>query len=445
MKKLFAYLILLILPLIVFAQQILLQVAMPSRPAGQTDVIELRAEPIPNVRVAVIGLGNRGVGAVYRLAKIPTATIVALCDIQQRYIDRAKKYLSHEVDTYVGEDDWKKICERDDVDLIYVCTHWDLHAPIAVYAMNHGKHVALEVPAALTIQECWDLVDTAEKTRKHCMMLENCNYDFFELTTLNMAQQGVFGEIVHCEGAYIHDLRAEVFYDGAYWNNWRLEQNKKYKGNLYPTHGLGPIAHAMNIHRGDRMNVLVSVESDQFGMTEYAKSEFGEDSELAKQTYRHGDMNTTLIKTIKGKTLLIQHDVTSARPYDRKHLISGTKGFAQKYPVEGLALSPNTHEFLDEHQKDSVYAKYVHPIVEKVGKKAKEIGGHGGMDFMMDYRLIYCLNHGLPLDMDVYDAVEWSCLVPLTRLSVENNNAPVQIPDFTRGSWNKKTKVTYFE
>lgn len=444
MKKFFCLIILLLISSITFAQYKPIELETPSRPKGQTDVIELRAEPIPNVRIAIIGLGNRGVGAIYRLSKIPTATIVAICDIQPDYIDRAKKYLTSKVDTYTGSEDWKRICERDDIDLVYVCTHWDLHAPIGVYAMNHGKHVALEVPAALTIKECWDLVDTAEKKRKHCIMLENCNYDFFELMTLNMAQQGVFGEITHCEGAYIHDLREEIFYPNAYWKDWRLQHNIKNKGNLYPTHGLGPIAHIMNIHRGDRMKQLVCVATEQFGLTEYAKEKFGENSKEAKINYQHGDMSTTLIKTIKGKTLLIQHDVTSARPYSRKHVINGTKGFAQKYPIEELALSPNTHEFLSDEEKDSVYQKYTHPIVSEIGKKAKEIGGHGGMDFIMDYRLIYCLNNGLPLDMDVYDAVEWSCLVPLTRLSIENNNAPVIIPDFTRGSWNKKNTITYY-
>lgn len=444
MKKILCLMLLSVVSLMAFSQYKPIELKTPSRHKGQTDVIELRCAPIPNVRVAVIGLGNRGVGAVYRLSKISTATVVALCDVQQNYVDRAKGYLPNKVDTYTGAEDWKKICERDDIDLVYVCTHWDLHAPIAVYAMKHGKHVALEVPAALTIEECWDLVDTAEKTRRHCMMLENCNYDFFEMMTLNMAQQGVFGEIVHCEGAYIHDLRGEIFYPNAYWKDWRLQHNIKNKGNLYPTHGLGPIAHVMNIHRGDRMNQLVCVATDQFGLTEYAKETFGKDSKEAKIDYKHGDMSTTLIKTVKGKTMLIQHDVTNPRPYSRLHAISGTKGFAQKYPVEGLALAPNTHEFMTGQQKDSVYAKYIHPISKEIGEVAKKVGGHGGMDFVMDYRLIYCLNHGLPLDMDVYDAAEWSCLVPLTKLSIENNNAPVIIPDFTRGSWNKKNTVTYY-
>ena len=421
----------------------------PQRPAGQKDVIELRCEPIKNVRVAVIGLGNRGIGAVYRLGFVEGATIAAICDVQPKYVERARNYIAKskktvKADEYTGAEDWKKICVRDDIDLVYVCTHWDLHTPIALYAMEHGKHVALEVPAALTLDDCWNLVNTAERTRRHCMMLENCNYDFFELTTLNMAQKGMFGEIVHAEGAYIHDLRGEIFAPNAYWNNWRLDHNTKETGNLYPTHGLGPIAHVMNIHRGDRMNRLATFSSNQFGMTAFAKEKFGADSPQAKVDYKHGDINTTLISTIKGKTIMIQHDVTSPRPYSRGFLVSGTKGIAQKYPAEKFAFDPNAHGFLGKQEMDSIMKIYEHPISKEVGEQAKKVGGHGGMDFIMDYRLIYCLNNGLPLDMDVYDGVEWSSLVPLSKLSLENNNMPVEFPDFTRGAWDKVKTVTYF-
>lgn len=422
---------------------------VPKRAKGQQDVIELRTVPIDTVRIAIIGVGNRGIGAVHRLSFIPTAKITVISDVLPQYVERAQKYLRDKnipaAAEYHGENDWKEIVKRDDVDLVYVCTHWDLHTPIAVAAMKAGKHVALELPAAVTIEECWELVNTAEQTRQHCMMLENTNYDFFELATLRMAQEGVFGEIVHAEGAYIHDLRDLNFHPTYYWNKWRLKKNREEVGNLYPTHGLGPIAHAMNIHRGDKMNYLVTVSSDQFGMTAYAKEKFGENSPEARATYARGDMNTTLIKTERGKTIMIQHDVTSPRPYSRLHMLSGTKGFAQKYPVRGIALEPDGHYFLNKEKLDSVLTKYEHPIVREIGEMAKKVGGHGGMDFMMDYRLIYCLNNGLPLDQDVYDAVEWSCLVPLTALSVKHGGRPVEIPDFTRGAWNKVNTVTYFK
>lgn len=419
----------------------------PKRPDSQKHVLELRTEPIDTVRIAFIGLGNRGIGAIHRYSFIEEAKIAALVDVVPESVKRAQDYLAKKgipaADEYTGKESWKKVCERDDIDLIYICTHWDLHTPIAVYAMEHGKHVATEIPAALTIEEAWKLVNTAEKTQRHCMMLENCNYDFFEMATLNMAQQGLFGEIVHAEGAYIHDLREMLFSDTYYWNKWRLKHNAEKNGALYPMHGLGPLAHALNIHRGDRMEYLVSVSSNQFGLSAYAEEKFGKDSEYAKQEYKRGDMNTTIIKTAKGKTIKIQHDVTSPRPYSRIHMLSGTKGFAQKWPRTGIALEPKGHYFVNQEQLDSLLKKYEHPIVTEVGAKAKEVGGHGGMDFIMDYRLIYCLRNGLPLDMDVYDAAEWSAIIELSQISVKNQGMPVQIPDFTRGAWNELDKVTY--
>lgn len=423
----------------------IIQLPEPQRDKGVTDVLELRSDPIDTVRIAFIGLGMRGEGAVYRYTFLEGVKVVALCDVIPDKVTKANEILRErglpEADVYTGEDDWKRVCERDDIDLVYVCTQWDLHTPIAVYAMEQGKHVALEVPAALTIEECWQLVNTAERTRRHCIQLENCNYDFFEMATLNMAQKGLFGEIVHAEGAYIHDLRFLNFNDSTgYWNMWRLKHNQEENGNLYPTHGLGPVAHILNIHRGDRMEYIVSVSSNQFGMTAYAKEKFGDDSDYAKREYLNGDMNTSIIKTVNGKTMMLQHDVTSPRPYSRIHMVSGTKGFAQKYPRKGISLEPDGHSYISESALDSLLSEYEHPIVKEVGMKAKEVGGHGGMDFIMDYRLIHCLRNGLPLDMDVYDAAEWSSIIELSRISVANSGKPVKVPDFTRGKWNKDRK-----
>lgn len=446
-KHLSAFLLALSLMLLlsnVQAQVKMIPTVEPPRPAGQKDVLELACKPIPTVRIAFIGLGMRGSEAIRRYTSLEGVEIKAICDLNKDYVKRAQATLTKNkikaADEYSGEEDWKKICERKDIDLIYICTGWGMHTPIAVYAMNHGKHVAMEVPAALSIKECWALVNTAEKTRLHCMMLENCCYDFFEMATLNMAQQGVFGEVMHGEGAYLHDLRYLNFMPsdkGGYQGMWRLKHNEKHTGNPYPTHGLGPICQIMNIHRGDKMNYLVSMSTKQAGMTAYAKDKFGENSPEAKQEYKLGDMNTTLIRTQKGKTIMVQHDVTSPRPYSRLHTVSGTKGFAQKYPVEGIALEPGAHSFLSQAKLDSVLTKYEHPFIKEIGEKAKKVGGHGGMDFIMDYRLIYCLRNGLPLDEDVYDAAEWSCITELSEKSVLNGSAPVQIPDFTRGAWNK--------
>lgn len=420
----------------------------PIRPKGQTDVIELRCDPIETVRIAFIGLGNRGKGAVRRYTFLEGVKIVALCDIIPENVAKAQDILREKglppAAAYTGNEDWRKICEREDIDLVYVCTHWDLHTPIAVYAMEQGKHVATEVPAALSIHQCWNLVNTAERTRRHCMQLENCNYGFFELATLNMVRQGLLGEIVHAEGAYIHDLRKQNFdTTGYYWDMWRLRHNEERNANLYPTHGFGPICHIMNIHRGDKMEYLVSLSSDQFGLTAYAKQKFGEESDFARRPYKRGDMNTTLIKTKNGKSILVQHDVTSPRPYSRIHMLSGTKGFVQKYPQRGIALEPFAHSFLEEEEMDSLLAVYEHPISREVGEQARKVGGHGGMDFIMDYRLIYCLRNGLPLDQDVYDAAEWSAIIELSERSIANQSMPIRVPDFTRGAWNKVNTVSY--
>jgi hypothetical protein len=267
-----------------------------------------------------------------------------------------------------------------------------------------------------------------------------------------MIQEGLLGEIVHVEGAYIHDLREHNFITdelkGGYWNMWRLEQNAKHTGNLYPTHGFGPLCHDLNIHRGDRLEYVVSLSSDQFGITEYAKTKFGEGSDFAKKEYKRGDMNTSIIRTVKGKTIMIQHDVTSPRPYSRIQLISGTKGYVCKYPVQEIVLDPEHlsghHEPMIKEEVEKILKKYEHPIITEYGKKAKKVGGHGGMDYIMDSRLIYCLRNGLPLDQDVYDAAEWSALKELSEKSVENHGMPIKYPDFTRGAWKKLNKITYF-
>ena len=403
-------------------------------------VMGLRCEPLKTVRIGLIGLGMRGSGAVHRLIQVEGTEIVAISDVVQKNVKEANKQITDAglkaAVEFSGEEDWKKICERDDIDLIYQCTPWLLHTPIAVYAMKHGKHAACEVPSAVTLQECWDLVNTAEETQRHFMMLENCCYDFFELNTLNMARNGVFGEIYHAEGAYIHDLRWLKFMkEGGYHNMWRLEYSKIHTGNPYPTHGLGPVAQIMGINRGDRFDYLTSVSSNQFGMSLYAKEKFGENSPEYLQTYKLGDMNTTIVHSLKGKTIMIQHDTTSPRPYSRIHRISGTKGMAVKWPLEQIALEPNAHEFLKKEDFDELIKKYEHPLAKQIGEKAKKVGGHGGMDFIMDYRLIYCLRNGLPLDQDVYDAAAWCSIVPLSEKSALNRGNSIDVPDFTRGAW----------
>lgn len=428
---------------------------VPERPAGQKDVIGLRCDPIETVRVAVIGLGMRGPGAVQRFTKMEGVQVVALCDVVPERVAAANKILTNaglpKALEFSGNTEvWKKVTELPNVDLVYVATDWAHHAVIGVKAMKDGKHVAIEVPAAMSMQEIWDLINTSEQTRKHCMQLENCVYDYFELTTLNMVQQGVLGEVLHGEGAYIHNL--EPFWKD-YWKNWRLEWNLKNVGDVYPTHGLGPVCQAMNIHRGDKMNFLVSMTTKAVSIPAFIEKTTGKKLENMK----NGDHVSTLIKTEKGKTILIEHNVATPRPYDRMYQLTGTKGFANKYPVSGYALEGsqlsedvvtnhenlNGHSFVADSVRKNLMKKYEHPIQKEIGEYAKTVGGHGGMDFIMDYRLIYCLRKGLPLDMDVYDLAEWCSLVELTATSIQNNSAPVTIPDFTRGGWDKLKKLEF--
>jgi predicted dehydrogenase len=425
---------------------------VPKRPAGQKDVLGLVTPKLDTVRIGFIGLGMRGPGAVRRFTFIPGTKIVALCDLHADRVEKTqtildKAGLPHAAAYSGSEDAWKELCQRDDIDLVYIATDWKHHAEMMIYAMEQGKHVACEVPSAMNLDEIWAIINTAEKTQKHAMQLENCVYDFFELTTLNMAQQGVFGELLHAEGAYIHNLRD---YWGSYEGDWRLQYNKEFRGDVYATHGMGPAAQLMNLHRGDKMNTLVAMDTKPVNIPEYLIEERGVDRDSAYQ-FANGEHTMTMIRTENGKTIHIQHDVSSPRPYSRMYQVSGTKGFANKYPEEGYALEAemvgedvtpdhenlSAHSYVSDEVKEALMAKYKHRIHRELEEKAKEVGGHGGMDFIMDYRLIYCLRNGLPLDMDVYDLAEWCSLAELSRISIKHNSAAVEVPDFTRGGWNK--------
>ena len=430
-------------------------VETPQRPADRKSVIGLALPKMEVVRVGFVGLGMRGPGAVERFTHIPGTQIVALCDYEQGRAEACQKYLKQaslpKAAVYSGEKGYEELCKRDDIDLVYIATDWLHHFPVAMCAMENGKNVAIEVPSAMNLKECWALVDMSEKTRKHCMILENCCYDWFEMNTLNMAQQGVFGEVIRAQGAYIHNL--SPFWN-HYWKNgegdklgWRLDYNMKHRGDVYATHGLGPVAQALDIHRGDRMQTLVAMDTKSV----VGKALVEARTDSACNGFRNGDHTTTLIRTANGKVIEIQHNVMTPQPYNRLYQLTGSKGFANKYPVEGYALDAdqltasgvqpkvddlNSHGFLPEAEMEALVAKYQHPILKKYGEMAKEVGGHGGMDFIMDSHLVYCLQNGLPLDMDVYDLAEWCCLAELGELSMDNNCAPVAFPDFTRGEWN---------
>ena len=402
-------------------------------------VMGLKTKALPVIKVGIVGLGARGPGAVARLSKIEGVEIVAVCDLLKDRAERQKDKLvkdgKREPKVFGGtQESWKAMVDMNEINLIYNCTPWHWHTPISVYAMKAGKHAVSEIPAALTVDECWELVETSEKTQQHYMMLENCCYGENEMLALMLCRQNVLGTLVHGEGAYIHDLRGLKFSKSGYQGMWRLEYSKNHTGCPYPMHGLGPIAQYMNINRGDKFEFLTSVSSNQFGMSEYALEKNGKDSPEAQQTYKLGDMSTTIIKTLKGRTIMVQHDTTSPRPYSRINTISGTKGILSDYPLR-IALEPKAHGWMDDKQLSAVKDKYTHPLWKKSGDFAKKVGGHGGMDFLMDLRLCYCLQNGLPLDMDVYDAAAWSCLLELTERSTLKRGTTMDIPDFTRGAW----------
>ncbi len=403
-------------------------------------VLGLKCAPLEKVKVGVIGLGMRGPGAVFRLAAIPGVEIVALCDLFENRVSKQVEALVKKgkpaPKTYFGSPDaWKKLAEDKDVNLVYICTPWAEHTPMALYAMDCGKHVACEVPICFTIEESWALVNKAEETQRHCMLLENCCYGESEMLALNMARREIFGQLVHGEGAYIHDLRGLQFSENGYQGMWRLKWNTAHTGNPYPTHGLGPICQYMNINRGDKMDVLTAMTSGGFGFPEYVKARPNIKPEF-RGPWKQGDMCTALIKTSKGRTIMVQHDTTSPRPYSRINLISGTKGILKDYPLEiALESQGGGHGWLKGEARQKVIEEHRHPLWKSSGELAKQMGGHGGMDFLMDLRLCYCLQNGLPLDIDVYDSVLWSCLAELTEWSTLNNGAPVVVPDFTRGGW----------
>ena len=428
----------------------------PERPAGQEHVLGLKADPIQTVRIGFVGLGMRGPSAVIRFCQIPGVEIVGLCDYEASRAEAQQVHLRNAglapATIYSGEKGYEELCKRPDVDLIYIATDWNHHFPVAKFAMENGKHAAIEVPSAMNLEQCWELIDLSEKTRKHCMILENCCYDDYEMKSLLMAQDGVFGEVIRAEGAYIHELSA---FWKHYWKDpndgdkdnlhWRMKYNMENRGDVYATHGLGPVAQCMDIHRGDRFTTLVAMDTESFAGKEWVEKNTGK----APKDFRNGDHTTTLMRTANGKVVEIQHNVMTPQPYNRLFKLTGTKGYATKYPTPEFAIAGdalkgtnapkmdniNAHRFINAEQKKALLDKYQHPILTKYAEKGRHLG-HGGMDFVMDSRLVYCLQHGLPLDMDVYDMAEWCALAELGAISMDNNCAAVAFPDFTRGHWN---------
>lgn len=395
--------------------------------------------PTATVRFGVIGTGGRGTSMIGEMIALRNAEIRAICDVNRdaalTAAGKIEKAGGGAPAVYTnGDHDFEHLVARDDLDFVYIATPRRWHAPMAIAAMRAGKHCGTEVPAATSIDDCWNLVRTSEQTRRHCLIMENCCYGYNELLVLNLVRAGVLGELIHGEGAYIHDLREELLSNRGE-GLWRREPHTERNGNFYPTHGLGPAANYMGINRGDRFDYLVSVSSIQKGLEAYRDAHFPADDPKRRERYIEGDMNTSIIRTARGRTIVLQHDVVNARPYDRVNLISGTKGIFRDYPpriyVDG---QPGPEEFtpIDPYKKE-----YEHELWRTAGETGRKLGGHGGMDFVLLYRLLECMREGLPPDIDVYDAASWSAPGPLSEQSVAQGSAPAKFPDFTSGLWQR--------
>ncbi len=413
--------------------------------SGDT-LIEFRVPPIDPVRIGFVGVGGMGSAHVRNFLKIDGVEIKAVCDIVEEKVARIQSWCEEagrpRPEGYSrGDWDFRRLCDRDDLDLVFTATPWEWHVPVCVAAMKAGKHSATEVPAAYTVDDCWTLVKTAEKTRRHCIMMENCCYDRPEMLCLNLVKKGWLGEIFHAEAGYLHDLRG-VKFGGRGEALWRPQHSVKRNGNLYPTHGLGPVSQCMDINRGDRFDYLVSLSSQSRGLNLYCAEKFGPDSPQARQKYALGDVNVSLIRTVNGKVITLYHDTSSPRPYSRIHIVQGTKGLFEKYPdrlyIEGRSPADEWEDL------DSYYLEHDHPVWKRLEERSKG-AGHGGMDFIEDFRLIEALRNGLPLDMDVYDAAAWSVVTPLSEKSVARRGRPVDFPDFTRGRWKEPRPLRVME
>jgi predicted dehydrogenase len=414
----------------------------PSRNPGAKYMGGFAAPKLGKVRVAIIGVGARGSGHANQLAVIEGVEFVGVCDLVENRAKRSEAQLikkGHKPTVYSGDEGaWKKMLSETKPDAVFVVTPWEDHASMCIAAMKAGAHAFCEIPIALTTEEMWDIVNTSETTGRHCMMMENVNYGREELLYLNMVREGVIGELLHGEAAYIHELRSQMN-GGDSTGSWRTYHYANRNGNLYPCHGLGPVAQYMNLARTeDNFRRLVSFGSPAKGRNLFAeKSDNLTKPEFKTLDYKCADINTSIVKTELGRTIMVQWDETSPRPYSRHNLIQGTlgtlKGFPNGMAIEGVTKS--YHEWTETEEFEAIAEKYEHPLFRRLGEVAKKMGGHGGMDFLMLYRIIECLRKGEPLDQNVYEGCFWSSVAPLSEKSVKEDGMPQDFPDFTRGNW----------
>ena len=411
---------------------------------------DFSAPKLETVRVAFIGLGARGSGHLKSISKLDGVDIVAVSDLYEDNVKTNSKIAKElgkgerhsKIAQYWGSDDkWKLMLNEIRPDAVFISTNWNNHAPMAIYSMENGAHAFVEVPIAVSLSDMWKIVNTSEETQKHCMMMENVNYGRDELMYLNMCRKGVIGELLHAEAAYIHELRFQMNQEKRGTGSWRTHHYANGKGNLYPTHGLGPVAQYMNLGRkDDTFESIISYSSPARGRKLYAEKNYNENHKWNQLDYRNGDMNTSIIKTNKGKTVMVQWDETSPRPYTRHNLVQGTKGTLAGFPTR-VALEGGLEGVVKDHHSwikgdglIQLYEKYDHPLYKRLNQKTKN-SGHGGMDGIMRYRIIECLRNGSPLDQNVYEGCYWSAVTPLSGQSISDGGMPQKFPDFTRGKW----------
>jgi len=404
---------------------------------GPATMIDFHDKPMDVVRIGFVGVGLQGTAHVENFLKIEGVEVRAVCDIVEDRVERAQNMVVEAGQKKPrgfsrGPEDFLRLCDRKDLDLVFCSTPWEWHVPVCVAAMKTGKHAATEVPMALTVDECWRLVEVSEATRRHCVMMENCNYDRFELMVLNMVEQGLFGELLHARCGYLHDLRA-VKHDMDGEGVWRRTHSMTTNGDLYPTHGIGPVAQCFDINRGNSFTTLSSFGTKSRGLGRYAMENFGHDSPQAGEVFVLSDIVTTVLQTANSETVVVTHDTSSPRPYSRDYLVQGTRGLARKYPEPRIYIEGRS----DPHRWDPVDAyleEYDHSVWRRLEEQSRG-AGHGGMDFIEDFRLVEALRKGRPVDMDVYDGAMMSAVVELSGRSIEQGGEPLPFPDFTRGGW----------
>lgn len=434
-------------------------VSLP-RPAGSLYMGNFAAPALGKVRAAVIGLGARGMAMLKILSQLEGCEVVALCDTRDEARRQALAELREkgrrEATSYgEGTHAYLRMLEREKPDAVFIDTPWELHARMAMDCMESGAHAFVEVPLATTLDGLWAVVDTAERTQRHCMMLEEVVYGRHELMFLNMVRQGLIGDLLHGEAAYIHDLRTRTLGDDSGSAAWRVRHYAGRNGNLYPTHGLAPVAQYMNIARGeDTFERIVSLSSPAIGLSSFAKRTLPHTHRWNNTEFLCGDVNTSVIRTQLGRTILVQWDETSPRPYDRKNLILGTTGALADFPLRAIGsfVPEARHEqdadgghswYTGQAAWDDLYARFDHPLYRRLAANIETLSPRVAMDYIMLYRIVECLRKGLAPDQNVYEAALWSSVGPLTEKSVYEGGAPQIFPDFTRGDWRRTTPTSY--